>query len=99
MTRNSIPLSLLPHRDLKRKLENRLFSCCLVVAAGVVVWDGQYQSLMEQFKSVHTSRESLRRSAASVREIQKDIRMMEEEKEQVLQKVAVAKRKVHLMST
>ena len=52
---------------------------------------------MEQFKSVHTSRESLRRSAASAHEIQKDIRMMEEEKEQMLQKLAIAKRKVHVL--
>ena len=46
----------------------------------------------------HTTREGLKKSSRSVQEIQRDIKTMEDEKEQVSQKLSNVKRKVNCKS-
>lgn len=54
----------------------------------------QYERSIEEFKVAHANAEMAKKSISSVQEIQKDIKSMEEEKEQVLRKLEQIKRRV-----
>ncbi len=50
--------------------------------------------MIDEFKSVHNTYENLKKNIGSVHEIQKDVKSMEEEKEQIAQKLTNIKRRV-----
>lgn len=50
--------------------------------------------MIEDFKAAHTIHENYTKTIGSVQEIQKDIKLMEAEKEQLLQTLSSIKRKV-----
>jgi len=52
---------------------------------------------MEEFKVAHTTKENYIKTIGSVQEIQKDIKLMEDEKEQLLQTLSNIKRKVSII--
>ncbi|CAG2178538.1 unnamed protein product, partial [Oppiella nova] len=54
----------------------------------------QYQRMIDEFKTIHGSYESLKKSIASVHEVQKDVKAMEDEREQIAQKTQNIKRRV-----
>jgi hypothetical protein len=49
---------------------------------------------MEEFKAANTKRDNYIKSIGSVKEVQKDIKLMEDQKEQLLQTLSTVKRKV-----
>lgn len=53
---------------------------------------------MDAFKAAHTQRESLKKSSLTVTEIQKDIKQMEQEKEQIAGKLSNVKRQVNYVT-
>lgn len=54
----------------------------------------QYEKLIENFKAVHSSYMRLRQNLDSVQDLQKDVKAMEEEKNQIQEKLVNVKRKV-----
>ncbi|KAG0419791.1 hypothetical protein HPB47_003879 [Ixodes persulcatus] len=58
----------------------------------------QDEALMEQFKEVHKISEALKGSGFNTQEVRKDIGHMEEEKEQLLKKIAQLRRRVDIHS-
>lgn len=54
----------------------------------------QYEAAMQQFKEAHKMGEALRASGLNTQELRKDIAHMEQEREQLLKKVAKLRRKV-----
>ncbi|XP_040071551.1 intraflagellar transport protein 81 homolog isoform X2 [Ixodes scapularis] len=66
--------------------------------ADLVALYSQYEALMEQFKEVHKISEALKGSGFNTQEVRKDIGHMEEEKEQLLKKIARLRRRVDVHS-
>jgi len=54
----------------------------------------QNDQLIQEFKAVHNTYNSLKKNLKSVQEMQKDIKGMEEEREQISEKLSTIKRKV-----
>ena len=54
--------------------------------------------MIDEFKTIHNTYENLKRSISSVHEIQKDVKSMEEEKEQISHKLNNIKRRVDINS-
>lgn len=65
----------------------------------VLVVYKQYLRLIEEFKRVHSSYESQRKSLDSVVELQRDIKSMEIEREQIKNKLEVLQRKTNFRSS
>lgn len=54
--------------------------------------------MIDEFKTIHNSYENLKRSISSVQEVVRDVKAMEEEREQITTKINNMKRKVDLNS-